>query len=181
MSPPDRPVQDAQARDAAAADDPGAAMAAYGPALRRFFFKRAPPGEAEDLVQEVFVRLMARSASEPVDNIERFLFKIAHNVLIDRQRHGQVEARVFRPVAAPREPACELSPERIVMGRQAVTRLVVGLRGLPPRTRKAFLLHRFEEMTYAAIARRMGVSVSAVEQLISRALEHLALRTGVDR
>ena len=51
--------------------------------------------------------------------------------------------------------------------------MLVAIRNLPPRTREAFALHRFEDMTYEAIARRLGISVSAIEQLISRASERL--------
>ena len=59
------------------------------------------------------------------------------------------------------------------MGKEAMAGVVAALKSLPPRSSEAFFLHRFEEMTYAAIAAHMGVSVSAVEQLISRASERL--------
>ena len=47
--------------------------------------------------------------------------------------------------------------------------MIVAIRKLPPRARTAFVFHRFEDMTYAAIAVRMGVSLSAVRRLIGRA------------
>ena len=51
--------------------------------------------------------------------------------------------------------------------------MLTALQALPPRTAEAFLLHRFEEMTYAAIAAHMGVSVKAVEALIARAMKRV--------
>ena len=51
----------------------------------------------------------------------------------------------------------------------------MALRELPPRASEAFLLNRFEEMTYAEIARRMGVSVRTVESFIARAVTRVAL------
>ena len=49
----------------------------------------------------------------------------------------------------------------------------MALAALPPKTREAFILHRYEEMTYAAIAARLQISVSGVEKLIIRALRQL--------
>ncbi|KAK0340775.1 hypothetical protein LTR94_029103, partial [Friedmanniomyces endolithicus] len=50
------------------------------------------------------------------------------------------------------------SPERVMLGREQWSRLVAAVGDLPERTRQAFVLHRFEEMNYAAIARHMGIS-----------------------
>jgi RNA polymerase sigma-70 factor (ECF subfamily) len=71
------------------------------------------------------------------------------------------------------EPIDALSPERILIGAEALDRIMAVLQALPPRTSEAFILHRFEEMTYDAIARRMGISRSGVEKLIMRALDRL--------
>ncbi len=46
---------------------------------------------------------------------------------------------------------------------------------LPPRTRDAFLLNRFEGQTYSQIAKRLGVSVSMVEKHIAEALRQLKI------
>jgi RNA polymerase sigma-70 factor (ECF subfamily) len=47
------------------------------------------------------------------------------------------------------------------------------LERLPDRVRAAFLLHRFEELSYSEIAKRLGVSVSSIEKYISQALKEL--------
>ena len=52
--------------------------------------------------------------------------------------------------------------------------VLAAIKGLPPRTREAFIFHRFEEMTYPEIARRLGVSISAVKQLIARAIRQVS-------
>ncbi len=151
----------------------------YGPALHRHFLKRGAGADAEDLVQEVFLRLQIGAARSEIDQIERYIFRIANNVLISRYRHDVVEGRPFRDPLTDDSGAPELlSPERIMLGREGWARFVAGLEALPARSREAFLLHRFEEMTYAAIARRMGISVSAVEKLISRALDMLSSYLG---
>ena len=60
--------------------------------------------------------------------------------------------------------------------RDPVPMLERALHELPERTRVVFALHRFEEMSYAQIARRLQVSVSAIEKHMIKALAHLARR-----
>jgi RNA polymerase sigma-70 factor (ECF subfamily) len=60
------------------------------------------------------------------------------------------------------------------MGKQALERVIASLHDMPARSREAFLMHRFEELTGPAIARRMGISLKAVEALIARAMRHVA-------
>lgn len=143
-------------------------MAQYGPGLRRYFLRRADAAEADDLVQEVFLAMHRRVDQTPIGNVQGYLFRVAAGVL--SKRGGRV---LGEPLPEAFSLADELSPERRLLGREALDRLVVALQALPPRARQAFTLHRFEEMTYAAIAAHMGVSVSAIEQLISRASERL--------
>lgn len=149
----------------------------FGPGLRRYFAKRAGGAEAEDLVQEVFVRLQARAAGGTVDNVERYLFAIANNVLVSRHRYEA--ARVLSrqgPLTEALQPVEDLTPERVLIGKQEYQRMIVALRKLPPRAREAFIFHRFEEMTYPVIAQRMGISITGVEKLIKRALAQLAVK-----
>jgi RNA polymerase sigma factor (sigma-70 family) len=143
-------------------------MAQYGPGLRRYFQRRADPAEADDLVQEVFLAMHRRVERDPIDNVQGYLFRVAAGVLSKRRGRGAGGGEL-----AEVEQADDLSPERRLIGRQALNHFVGALQALPPRARQAFTLHRFEEMSYAAIAAHMGVSVSAVEQLISRASQRL--------
>src|SRR3546814_5029704 len=62
------------------------------------------------------------------------------------------------------------SPERIVIGQQEYRRVLEAIQNLPPRAREAFQYHRFENLTYQAIAQRMGISKEAVKGLMHRAL-----------
>ncbi len=160
-------------------EDLRAWMIEYGPALRRFFERRVGAGEAEDLVQDVFLHLQARAVGGAVENVERYLFRIANNVLVSRHRHLAAKGRALEEALHEAlEPVETISSERVLIGRQEVARAIAAMKDLPPRTREAFIFHRFNEMTYPAIARRMGISVSAVGQLIARALEKLTEETG---
>ena len=170
--PPQQPI--ASEPRAIREEDLRAWMVEYGPALRRYFERRVGAAEAEDLVQDVFLHLQARAVGGAVDNVERYLFRIAGNVLVSRHRHRT--SRGFALTDAldeALEPALTISAERVLIGKQDVARVIAAMQSLPPRTREAFIFHRFGEMTYPAIAKRMGISVSAVGQLIARALEKL--------
>jgi RNA polymerase sigma-70 factor (ECF subfamily) len=158
-------------------DDDSLRILPLMPAIRSYFTKRAPRSEVEDLTQEVCARLLARPSLDGIANLEGYLFQVAANVLATKGRRERV-----RHVAAHVEltelhhPVEENSPERILMQREVLKAMAEMVQELPPRTRDAFVLHRFEEMTYETIARRMGVSVSAVEKHIIKALRLLTAR-----
>lgn len=112
--------------------------------------------------------------AEQVENVERYLFRIAHNVLASRYRYQAVRGTAYQVELDPgNEPADELSPERITLGRLELERMTAAVQNLPPRAQTAFLLHRVRQMTYPEIARHMGISRSAVKQLVLRALTQI--------
>lgn len=159
---------------AAPLPDLGAWMATHGARLRRYFTRRAPRGEAEDLVQDVFLHVQAARLDRPIIEVERYLFTVAHNVLVSRARRlraGSIDAQ--RTLWEFSEAAGGLSPERIVCARQDYARVMEIIEHLPPRTRMAFRLNRFEEMSYRAIAERMGITKDSVKELLRRAHAHL--------
>jgi RNA polymerase sigma factor (sigma-70 family) len=170
MASPPKPTQEAGAGPDR--EDLRAWMVAYGPALRRYFRKKASAAEADDLVQDVFLKMQMRGSGAAIENIEGYLFTIAAHVLAQRYGPGwDWRRRVL--VDGPDEPREEISPERALMGKQAVEMVLAAIDALPPRMGEAFALHRFEEMTYEAIARRMAISPRTVEKLISLALKRL--------
>ncbi len=148
-------------------------MVQYGPALRTYFRKKVGPGEAEDLVQEVFVNLQDRGHVEDIEHVNRYLFRVAANMLT---RRGQAKTWDWADHAGIEELELfdELSPERSLIAKQDLATLMDALRHLPPRVEEAFILHRFEDMTYREIAARMGIKPKSVEALIMRALERIA-------
>jgi RNA polymerase sigma factor (sigma-70 family) len=152
----------------------GVELSAYAPALRRYFSKRAPVAEVDDLVQEVFLNMQSRRAESAIENIEGYLFSVAANVLLrHRMRLRKANMRLQSLEAGEVEVPEDFSPERLLASQDDLRRALAALQKLPPRTRDVLMLHRFEEMTYAAIARRLGISVSAVEKHIMNALRAL--------
>jgi RNA polymerase sigma factor (sigma-70 family) len=155
--------------------------ARYRQPLIAYFQRRVRSREeAEDLTQEVFLRLSRRLDVEQVDNAEAFLFRTSVNLLRDRARRGKTAASHYGELVQ-RAGVEELSPERVVESRQSLANVLRALDELDERTRDAFILHRLEGMRHAEIADLFGVSVSSVEKYIIKAIAHLAKRAAADR
>lgn len=154
---------------------------AFLPALRRFFLRRVPSDHVDDLVQDVFTNLQARKSATLIDNNEAYLFAVARNVLANYWRSNFQHATnaELTEAAHVRDP-WPLADQQLV-DRESLNRALQAIEGMPERTRNIFLMHRFEDMTYAEIARAAGISVSAVEKHIMAALHILLRATGRGR
>lgn len=158
---------------------PGAPIAQLLPTIRRYLARRVAPADVDDLVQNVVLRLHTRRSETAIDNPAAYLFQVAHSVLTDHARRNQVRHRsAHQTLENEHHPVEGRSPERVLQGKEDLARLVAAIGDLPERTRQAFVLHRFEEMSYAAIARHMGISVSAVEKHIMKAIRILTAAIG---
>src|SRR3546814_300430 len=127
--------------------DFGAWMETYGPVLHRYFRRRVPEDDVDDLVQDVFVRIQTAQSDEPVENVESYLFTTAHNVLANRYREQATRTALLRG-EVPEPDADTLSPERITIAQEEYQRVIAAICNLPPRARQAFELNRFSELTY---------------------------------
>lgn len=145
----------------------------FAPALRRYFAKRVPPGDVDDLVQEVMVSFHGRQKTTPIENLQGYLFSVASNVLSKFYRASS-RAAADMEVNDELLSGDVITPERIAIGRREVERVIQAIEKLPERTRDIFVAHRFAEMSYSAIAREQGISISAVEKHIMAALKNLA-------
>jgi RNA polymerase sigma-70 factor (ECF subfamily) len=70
---------------------------------------------------------------------------------------------------------CDPSPlqDEVLISRHRLERLLAGMEQLTPRTREVFLMHRLDGLRYREIAEELGISQSAVEKHMSRAIEIL--------
>ena len=147
----------------------------YRAPLRTYFLRRVfSKAEAEDLTQEVLLRVMGRAGAKEIDNAEAFLFRTAVNLLCDRSRRHKTRVINYTEIVERQKTAEVLSPERVVQSRQSLQLVLAVLDRLGERTRDIFLLHRLEYMKYREIADLYGISQSAVEKHMMKALAHLA-------
>lgn len=124
--------------------------------------------DAEDLVQDAWVRLAGYEQECVVEKPEAFLMRTALNLSVDmhrkRRSHGEA-VQVEEVVLIDTSP----SPEAVLLARQRMARLVTCLGRLNDKTREIFLAHRVEGMTYQEIARAHQVAVSTVEKHVAKA------------
>jgi len=140
---------------------------------------------AADLAQESYARVLAVERSgETIAEPRALLYRTARNLVIDGHRRSEVrgqtqsqdvDASAIESLAAP--GACE--PETAAMSSQAVAALLAAIGDLPVRCREAFILHKFDGLSQAEVARQMGISVTMVERHIK--LGMLACRACQDR
>ena len=140
------------------------------------------PEEAQDLGQETFLRVCQQAGRyRPEDRFQSWLFRIAGNLARSRLRRRRILEWVpFDPGLHDRETRT-VGPERQVEQSEARLEVQRALDQLPVRQREAIVLRHYQEMSHAEIGEAMGVSVSAVESLIHRALEGLRKQMGMKR
>ena len=130
--------------------------------------------DAEDIVQEAWLRLAAYEVKRPVERPEAFLMRSALNLSVDMHRESSREGDVAviseETVIIDTAPG----PEETLLGRQRAARLDLCLSRLSDRTREIFLAHRLEGLTYKQIAEHFEISVTAVEWHMGKAVLHVA-------
>ncbi len=165
--------------DAAATDLAGVFLDKRAALLRYFTLRLNSEAEAEDVVQDIYVRL-ATVEIGPIENPVSYLYRLGTNLMLDRVRKSRrTEARddawqESRHVRAGGEDIANEPPaDAVVAGRQRLAKMLDALETLPPQRRKAFRLHKLEGFSHAATAEAMGISRSAVEKHIMAALGQL--------
>ena len=156
----------------------------HGAPLTNYFCRMLQdPGLAEDLAQEVFLRVyQARERYRPDARFTTWLYRIATNLALNaiRDRKGEVpqsdeESSEGGPSATrlvdsrPNVEQQLLQSDRERLIRRAVEEL-------PERQRAAVILHKYQDVDYQQIAKVLGVSESAVKSLLFRAYESLRTR-----
>jgi RNA polymerase sigma-70 factor (ECF subfamily) len=131
--------------------------------------------EVEDLVQDVFARIVARDSETPVEHLGGYVARTAASVLADRgRRRSSRHADFHVEFDADRHADEEIDPERVLSGKEDLHAATAALLSLPERTRAVFVLRRLEGYRHGEIARHLGISVSAVEKHMVRAIRHLS-------
>jgi RNA polymerase sigma-70 factor (ECF subfamily) len=138
--------------------------------LLRFLRRRAGRATAEDVVQDVWVRLRERSDPKSWREPRAVFFTTAANLAIDAHRREAVAEKVLAPESASEAASEAADPEAQAEAARSVERLVAALEQLPPACREAFLLNRLENLTHKEIANRFGVSTKTIQRHIQRAL-----------
>ena len=139
--------------------------------LIAYFNRRTQSGhDAEDLAQEVLLRLIQREDFADLENLDGFIFTTAGNLLVDRARKAKVRELGQPEIEAQAGDADVFTPERVIQSKQELTEVLEVLADLPERTRDIFILARLEGFKYGEIADMYGISKSGVGKHMIRAL-----------
>lgn len=130
--------------------------------------------EAEDLVQQAFVKLWEyRNQLQVTWSLKAYLYKTVHNACLNRLRSRAVQSKYLEFNAQQLEtmhtPPDDTSPELLERFQRAMD-------ALPPQCRHIFELSRFEALKYREIAEQLGISIKTVETQMGKALRVLRLQ-----
>ena len=148
-------------------------------ALVRFLRARGAAHDAEDVVQELWVKVSA-TASAPIGDPVSYLYRAANNLMISRYRSAQRSERRDGEWSGGIEETAE-STETTVAARQEIARAERLLRDLGQRVLQVFVMFRVEGVSQGNIAAQLGISISAVEKDLQRAYRAIAgFRSEID-
>ncbi|WP_236727306.1 RNA polymerase sigma factor [Novosphingobium resinovorum] len=151
-----------------------AAFRTHGGALLRFLRGKAGADEAPDLMQEVFTRAAGSDQRHNMANPGGFLRRIAQNLLIDRSRRQCRRPAILVPLQEQGD-AVSLPEQEWGLEAADLLRLYeAAVDAMPPKTRRVFLMHRVDELSYRAIHEQLGISIATVEYHMMKALREIA-------
>ena len=150
----------------------------YSESLRRFLsHQRLSRDEVADIVQETYYRVHRAGGVDGIRNPKAFLFRVAKNIRLNAAKHLRSRVEIDEVDAAALDVASdEPGPYRSFQSQQELAVVRAALEELAPTCRQAFVMNRFENMTFGEIAAELDLSVSMIEKHVSHAIFHLRRR-----
>lgn len=145
--------------------------------LRNFlFYKYGNKDQADDLVQEAFIKLWQNCSAVPLEKAKSYIYTIANNSSLNVIAHQKVVLQYEKNFSG--FDKTNENPEFILEEKQFKNKLLKAIENLNETQRVAFLMHRIDGKKYSEIADELNISVKAVEKRIHLAL--LELRKEID-
>lgn len=140
----------------------------YRRPLYAFILRMTPSrADADEVFQDVWVKVIRKSAEYRRDRFRGWVFRIAHNAMIDRARSRKAVLSLDMPLTEDTEatlgdqaPAPGLAPDATVQGRDLGTRIGKALAALPPEQREVVVLRLEGNVDFKDIARLQKVSIN---------------------
>ncbi|MEX0297753.1 MAG: RNA polymerase sigma factor, partial [Kordiimonas sp.] len=151
--------------------------------LRRFLVARFRDETiADDILQEMFLKLERSSFDKPITNATAFLYRVANNLALDlrkqaiRQKGREKdwgETSTHQVSGEPVDDSVDVTVS--IDAQKKVDRIVALLDDLPPQCRRVFVAHKFEGLSHREVAERFEISRSTVEKHMSKAMKYIVL------
>lgn len=141
--------------------------------IRNFLIYRGSEKEqANDLVQEAFVKLWENCKNVVPEKAKSYLYTLASNAFKNEIAHSKVKLKYSNSAHVSTGVTLE-TPEFKLEEEEFKERLERSIAELPENQRSVFLMNRIDKMTYIEIADTLGVSVKAIEKRMGKALKEL--------
>lgn len=166
----------------------GAAYMARRDALTRFLVARTGSREeADDLMQELFLKVSRAAPQVEIGDPVSYLFRAALNLARDRRR-DRARAHVreatwsdARHVMSGSQAISDApAADAALAAKQRIAAVHRALDELSPQCRRVFVLHKFDGLSHQQVAERVGIARTTVEKHMHTALKHLIERLGRD-
>ncbi len=150
--------------------------------LRYLSMRLKSISDAEEVLQDTFIQFRRVQEATEVNNAHAMLVTIASNLAIDKLRQNQSRWNREKAWGENQYRAGSLDNAlgevsetqlRQIESRRDIERVLELLSGLSPQVRRAFMLHKFEELSHRDVAQTMGIAQSTVEKHIMKALKCL--------
>lgn len=149
----------------------------YFEALRGFLYYKSGDIEvAEDLVQEVFLKVWEKREEIEKGTVKSLLYTMCNNLLVNYFNHQKVVQKHQKE--APTSEKNASTPQFVLEEKEFETKLNNIISSLPDGCREVFLMNRIDKLKYVEIAERLGLSVKAVEKRMSKAISILKEKLG---
>lgn len=155
------------------------AMQRHSASLRRFLIKVLnSEADADDVLQEMNLRLIRKERREPVAEFPRsYMLMTATNIIRDRWRRQRVrQAGLHIPLDQLEHADERPTADTTLIWRQGLQIVKSALAELKPADRLIFLLHRVEGKTFREISEETGIPLRTVQRRASDALSHCKAR-----
>lgn len=141
--------------------------------LRSYLHRQFPSvRDVDDVVQDSYLRIWKARAAHPIASAKSFLFTIARHLAINVLRRQSIAPVIFDGGLADSIVSIdETSAVELLTEQEKIDLLGDALVALPSRTRDIFILHKFEGLPQAEVARRLGCTEKAVEHQVARAIQ----------
>jgi RNA polymerase sigma-70 factor (ECF subfamily) len=140
--------------------------------LRLAYSELGDLGEAEDVVQEAWLRL-ERTDVDAIENLDAWLTTVVARLALDRLQSARARRETYVGPWLPEPLVSDDPADRVTLDESVSYALLTVLEQLTPAERTAFVLHDVFDLPFGEVADVVGRTPEAVRQLASRARRHV--------